>query len=181
MRYWLGSMKHFLQNLILSGILAATALGANAADKMVVTIAKQPIGAYRTEDLEAAKKQATAANKPIAWIATSPTVLDGRGSITQTNGRGATLHAFWLLKDQTVLVYMDAYAENHKVPALMDNALHTPDPHYTPPTVLFLDPEATEILAKVSYEADYARRGRELAKALQDAKSKIKKPAAPKP
>src|SRR5688572_9330697 len=118
--------------LVLAALLAF-ALNASAADKLTVTINKQTISAYRTVDLEAAKKEAAAAKKPIAWIASSPKLLDGQGSISQNSSRGATLHAFYALRDKCVLVFMDAYEENHKVLQLVDDALHTPDPHYTPP------------------------------------------------
>ena len=45
------------------------------------------------------------------------------------------------------------YEENHKVLPLVDKALHTPDPHYTPPKVIFLNPDNTEVQASVRYEA----------------------------
>src|SRR5436190_8249708 len=117
---------------------------AQAAEKITIRVNNQLISAYRTTDLESAKHDAKAAHKPIAWIASSPKVLDGHGGITQTNSRGATLHAFYALRDRAVLVFMDAYEENHKVLQFVDDALHAPDPHYTPPTVLFLDPDATK-------------------------------------
>ena len=55
----------------------------------------------------------------------------------------------------------------------MDNALHTPDPHYTPPTVLFLDPEVRQVLAKVIYEPDFVKRAHALADALGQVKEKM--------
>lgn len=167
--HWL---KQF-SRLALIALVALVSFRSHAADKLTVTINKQTISAYRTVDLESAKKEAAAAHKPIAWIATSPTVLDGRGTITLTNGRGATLHAFYALRDKAVLVYMDAFEENHKVLPLVDDALHTPDPHYTPPTVIFLDAEAKVILAKVIYEPDFVKRANALAKALDEIKGKF--------
>jgi hypothetical protein len=158
------------QGLIVIFLLAC--INVNAADKMTITINKQTISAYRTVDLESAKKEAKAAHKPIAWIATSPKVLDGRGTIALTNSRGATLHAFYALRDKTVLVYEDAYEENHKVLPLVDAALHTPDPHYTPPTVIFLDPDATNVLAKVIYEPNFQKRAVALNNALEEIKGK---------
>jgi hypothetical protein len=56
------------------------------------------------------------------------------------------------LRSRTVLVFEDAFEENHKVLPLVDAALHTPDKNYTPPKVIFLNPEATEVLATVEYE-----------------------------
>jgi hypothetical protein len=154
----------------------AVAPGLHAADKVTVTIGKQTISAYRTADLEDAKKEAAAAHKPIAWVASSPTVLDGRGTISQTSGRGATLHAFLALHERTILVFEDAYAENHKVLPLVDTALHTPNPHYDPPTVLFLDPAATNVLAKITYEPNYVTRAHLFAKALNEVKEKLDSP-----
>ena len=83
------------------------------------------------------------------------------------------MHAFYALRDKAILVYEDAYAENHQVPSLIDDALHTPDPHYTPPTVLFLDPDAKVVLAKVIYEPDFVKRANALAKALDEIKEKF--------
>jgi hypothetical protein len=151
-------------------LLGFASLNANAADKIILTINHQTISIFRTVDLENAKKEAIAAHKPIAWIASAPQLLDGRGTIALENSRGATLHALYALRDKAVLIFEDAYAENHKVPPLVDNALHTPDPHYTPPTVLFLDPEVRQVLAKVIYEPDFVKRAHALADALGQVK-----------
>lgn len=117
------------QLLTLIGLIVCVSIPSNAGDKLTITINRQAIYAYRTADLESAKKEAAAAKKPIAWIATSPKVLDGNGSISLETSRGATLHAFYALRNKAVLVYMDAYEENHKVLKLVDDALHTPNPH----------------------------------------------------
>jgi len=154
-------------------LLTCAPLQLNAAEKVTVKINNQIISAYRTTDLDTAKKEAAATHKPIAWIASAPSLLDGRGTITLTNSRGATLHAFFALRAAAVLVFMDAYEENHKVLQLADDALHAPDPHYTPPTVLFLDPEAKKVLAKVIYEPDFVKRAKSLAQALNDIKGKF--------
>jgi hypothetical protein len=45
---------------------------------------------------------------------------------------------------------------NHNVLPLVDKALHTPNPHYTPPSVVFLDPEAKQVLTVVTYEREFA-------------------------
>lgn len=158
---------------ILAWALATAAPGAKAADKLLIRINNEPISFYRTSDLDSAKKEASAARKPIAWIASAAKVLDGHGSITLTNSRGATLHAFYALRNRAVLVFMDAYEENHKVLRFIDEALHTPDPHYTPPTVLLLDPDAKQVLAKVPYEPDFVKRAKALAQALNDIKGKF--------
>ena len=147
-------------------------VAASGADKVALTINNQKISAYRTADLETAKKEAKEGGKPIAWIASSPQVLDGRGTISSTNSRGATLHAFFALRDKAVLIFMDAYTENHNVLKLVDDALHTPNPHYTPPTVVFIDADAKEVLATVIYEPDFVKRARALAEALEQVKQK---------
>jgi len=159
--------------LFFTAILALTFLHANAADKITIAIGGKTISAFRTADLESAKQEAAAAHKPIAWIASAPQLFDGHGTISLPNSRGATLHAFFALRDKAVLVFEDAYAENHKVLQLVDAALHTPDPHYTPPKVIFLNPDATEVLAKVEYEPDFMKRAHALADALDQVKEKM--------
>lgn len=161
-----------LAKLLVVLIFGMTA-GVQAADMITVRINNQVISAYRTSDLELAKKEAQAAHKPIAWIASAPKVLDGRGTIALENSRGATLHAFYSLRDRAVLVFEDAYKENHKVAGFIDDALHTPDPHYTPPTVLFLNSDATKVIATVIYEPDFVKRANKLAQALDDIKGKF--------
>ena len=156
--------------ILISGFLL---LHAGAADQIVVTINHQTISLYRTADLETAKQQAIADGKPIAWIASAPKLLDGRGTISLENSRGATLHAIYALRERAVLVFEDAYVENHKILPLVDEALHTPDPHYTPPTVVFLDPEASQVLAQVTYEPGFVKRAHVLADALDQVKAKM--------
>jgi hypothetical protein len=164
-------LKKYL--LALSIICGLWCFRAEAEDKITVTINGQTISAYRTADLESAKKEAAAAHKPIAWIASAPQLLDGKGTISLETSRGATLHAFFALRTRAVLVFEDAYAENHKVLQLVDVALHTPDPHYTPPTVVFLDSQATKVLATVIYEPDFVKRAKALANALELIKGKF--------
>jgi hypothetical protein len=165
-------MKKFWAGAALLAILAISQLRGEAAEKISVHINNQLISAYRTSDLESAKQEAVSSRKPIAWIASAPKLLDGRGTISQTNSRGATLHAVFALRARAVLVFMDAYEENHKSPGFIDYALHHPDPHYTPPTVLLLDPEATKVIATVIYEPDFVKRAKALAQGLEEAKGK---------
>jgi hypothetical protein len=165
-------MKKFWAGAALLAILAISQLRGEAAEKISVRINNQLISAYRTSDLELAKQEAVSSRKPIAWIASAPKLLDGRGTISQTNSRGATLHAVFALRARAVLVFMDAYEENHKSPGFIDYALHHPDPHYTPPTVLLLDPEATNVIATVIYEPDFVKRAKALAQGLEEAKGK---------
>jgi hypothetical protein len=145
-----------------------------AADKVVLHIGNATISAYRTADLESAKQEAAAAHKPIAWIASASKVLNETGTITRPDGRGATFHAFYALRTRTVLVFEDAFVENHKVLPLVDAALHTPVKNYQPPKVIFLNPDATEVLATVEYEPDAEKRAQALASALTQAEAKLK-------
>lgn len=154
-----------------AALLVIGSIAAGAAEKLTLKINSQTVSAYRTADLESAKQEAGAAHKPIAWISTAAQLVDGKGSISMESSRGATLHAFFALRTRTVLVFMDAYEENHKVLKLVDDALHTPDPHYTPPTVVFLDAEAKRVLATVIYEPDFTKRAKALAAALEQVKA----------
>ena len=159
-------------------LLAFAFLNADAADKITIAIGGKTISAWRTADLESAKKEAAAAHKPIAWIASGPKYLDGSGNISETGSRGATLHALYALRSRTVLVFEDGFAENHKVLQLVDDAIHTtngqPDHHPTLPGVVFLNPDATEVLAKVDFEPDFVKRAHALAGALEQAEAKMK-------
>lgn len=166
--------------LTLGLLLPLFSLSARAADKVSLQIGGVTITAYRTADLDNAKKEAVAGHKPIAWIASATKVLSETGTIARPDGRGATFHAFYALRNRAVLVFEDAVEENHKVLPLVDAALHTPDPHYTPPKVIFLNPDATEVLATVEYEPDFQKRARALADALAQVDAKMKSaPATP--
>ena len=166
--------------LTLGLLLPLFFLPARAADKVSLQIGNETIYAYRTADLDSAKKEAAAVHKPIAWIASVIKVLSEKGTIARPDGRGATFHAFYALRNRAVLVFEDALEENHKVLPLVDAALHTPDPHYTPPKIIFLNPDATEVLATVEYEPDFQKRARALADALEHVDAKMKTaPATP--
>src|SRR5690349_3394508 len=117
--------------LALTLVTALVPLPSPAADKIVLHIGNATISAYRTSDLESAKQEAATAHKPIAWIASSAKIIGEAGTISNEGSGGATFHAFYALRTRTILVFEDAYAENHKVLPLVDQALHTPDPHYT--------------------------------------------------
>ena len=145
----------------------------HAADKVMFRINGVNVSAYRTADLENAKKDAKAANKPIVWIAADPQSIKGPGIIAEESSNGATWHAFYSMRDKAILVFEDAYAENHQVLDFIDQALHTPNPHYTPPTVLFLNSDATEVIATVTYERNFVKRAQKLTKALEEIKGKF--------
>lgn len=158
--------------------LCGALANAHAGDKLTVRIGDYTISAWRTADLESAKKEAATEHKPIAWVASSPEYLGGNGRISSNGSRGATLHALYALRDQTVLVFEDGFAENHKVLQLVDDAVHTKDgkPNHNPnlPTVVFLNPDVTDVLAIVDFEPDFVKRAHLLADALKLAKSKVR-------
>ena len=157
----------------LTSLLLAATFAATPSVTQEIVVNRQRVSFWRTAELDDAKKEAAATHKPIAWIASAAQFLDGRGIISGKSSRAATAHALFALRDRAVIVYEDAYAENHKVLPLVDAALHTPNPHYTPPTVVFLNPDATEVLATVTYEKDYVKRAHALADALAQCKSKL--------
>jgi hypothetical protein len=171
------------KNCLMLGLLSSLFfLPARAADKVCLHIANATIYAWRTADLESAKKEAISAHKPIAWIASSTKILGETGTISRADGRGATFHAFYSLRNRAVLVFEDAFTENHHVLPLVDAALHSPDRHYTPPKVIFLNPDATEVLATVEYEPDFQKRAHALADALAQVEAKMKSiPTSTKP
>jgi hypothetical protein len=175
-----GSKKRCL--LLWIAVWLFGALVTAQADKVTVQINGQTIAAWRTADLESAKQEAAKEHKPIAWIASSPDYLKG-GRITSNGSQGATLHAFYALRGQTVLVFEDGFAENHKVLKLVDNAIYTENGHHNEnpiiPIVVFLNPTATEVIAKVECERDFVKRAHLLADALKQAKAKLDSDTAP--
>jgi len=146
-----------MKAIFIVAVLAVVSTGL-AAEMLEIQLNGKAIRAYHLSDLAQAQKQAKDAKMPIAWIASSPNVLQNNGNIALSNGRGATLHAFSVFADKAVLVFQDAYAENHQGPQIVDHALHTPDPHYTPPTVVLLDSELKKVLATIPYEPDFNKR-----------------------
>lgn len=161
--------------------LALTAFNVKA-DKLILHIGNQTISAWRTADLESAKKEAIASHKAIGWIASSAKSVEEPGTISSDGTRGATLHAFYALRNRVVLVFEDGFAENHQVLPLVDDAIHTPNPHPTLPVVVFLNPDATEVLAKVDFEPDFVKRAHALADALDQVNARMRLiPNAAKP
>jgi hypothetical protein len=169
-------MRHLLLLWTTVGLLGAIT-SAQAGDKLTVRIGDSTISMWQTADLESARKEAAAEQKPIAWVAASPEYLDGKGRISSNGSRGATLHALYALRDQTVLVFEDGFAENHKVLSIVDDAVHTKDgkSNHNPtlPTVVFLNQDATEVIAIVDFEPDFVKRAHLLADALKEAQSKM--------
>ena len=174
-------MKRNLHRMAWVALALSVCLHAGAADKLILHIGTQTISAWRTADLESAKKEAAAEHKAIGWIASSLRSVQEPGTIAQSGTRGATLHAFYALRDRVVLVFEDGFAENHQVLQLVDDAIHTPNHNPTLPVVVFLNPDATEVLAKVHFEPDFVTRAHALADALDQVKTKMAAvPEAPK-
>jgi hypothetical protein len=169
--YWF--MKRYFSQLVWIMLLLFTCLNTRAADKLTITIGNQTITAWRTADLESAKKEAAAEHKAIGWIASSARSVTEPGTIAQSGTRGATLHAFYALRNRVVLVFEDGFAENHQVLQLVDDAIHTPNHNPTLPVVVFLNPDATEVLAKVTFEPDFVKRAHALADALDQVKARM--------
>jgi thiol-disulfide isomerase/thioredoxin len=144
-----------------------------APGKLTLVINGQTINAWRTGQLESARKEARTEHKPIAWIAADAQYLDGMGEISESGSRGASLHALYALRDRTVLVFEDGATENNRVMPLVDTAIHTPNPHWNVPVVVFLNPDATQVLAKVLFEPDFVKRAHALADALGQAEAKV--------
>lgn len=149
----------------------------DAPGKLTVVINGQTVTAWRTGQLKKAEKEAIAEHKPIAWIASDHHYLDGIGEISEDGSRGATLHALYALRNRAVLVFEDGFMENHKVLKLVDDAIHThnnmPDHHPTLPIVVFLNPHATKVLAKVEFESNFFKRAQALANALGEVEAKM--------
>ena len=77
-------MSRSFYHLVFTTILTFAFFSANAADKITVRIGHQTVSAWRTVDLESAKKEAAAEHKPIAWIASGLQDLAG----TKISGNG---------------------------------------------------------------------------------------------
>jgi hypothetical protein len=103
-----------LHHLIGMSLLIFAVCDTNAAEKLTVWINSQPISAWRAADFESAEKEAAAQHKPIAWVGSELSLLEGPGKISTNGGRGATLHALYALRGQTILVFEDAPTENHE-------------------------------------------------------------------
>jgi hypothetical protein len=143
--------------MIVMALLHATST-VSAAEKLAGTINKRPISCYRIVDKEAAMAEAKAANKPIMWIASKPEYISPAISMKGSGMGNATVHALAAFAERTVIIFHDAFNENHQGPPLVDHALHNPNPHYTPPTVVLLDPEMKRVLKVITYDQDFNSR-----------------------
>src|SRR3954453_16840602 len=106
---------------------------------------------YRLAQLDDAKKRATAEAKPIAWIASYPEYLTPHAKPMGKAPHSASTYAFLAFQKETIIVFSDARAENHQEPGIVDQALHTPEGHYTVPCVIVLIPSLEKIICKLPY------------------------------
>jgi hypothetical protein len=145
-----------------------TAPGAIASEKPA---SPSPL-LYRMSQLEQAKQRATAEGKPIGWIASYPEYLQPYPNLLGKGSHAATAYAVRALQKETILVFSDGRTENHAEPRIVDEALHSPDPHYNIPGVIILTPSLDKIIAKIPYEADSQERIKKFTDALKKIRDK---------
>src|SRR5438067_8153703 len=110
-----------------------------------------PSPVYRMSQLEEVKKRAAAEGKPIAWIATFAQHLAPYDKLMGKGSHAATAYAIRALQNDTILITSDSGTENHQEPAIVDHALHTPEPHYGAPMVVILNPTMDKVIDKILY------------------------------
>ena len=150
-------------NLIWTSSLAAS---------VGISVVAAPSPVYRKSQLEDVKKRAVAEGKPIAWIGTFPETLEPFDKLMAQGSHAATAYAIRALQNETILITSDSRTENHKEPAIVDNELHTPDPHYNAPVVVILTPALDKVIAKILYIADSKERIRVYTDALKKIRDK---------
>jgi hypothetical protein len=98
----------------------------------------------------------------------------GKGS------HAATQYAIRALQNDTILIYSDSGTENHQEPPIVDHELHTPDPHYTPPVVVILNPSLDKVIAKILYIPESQERVRVYTEVLKKIRDKSQWEEKPK-
>ena len=130
---------------------------------------------YRLSELEQAKAEAKKENKPIAFLATALSCIQATDVRSSNNSTAATIQDFEALKNATVIVFSDSFAENHTEPSIVDAALHPPDDvHYTVPKVVIVDPDITKVIFVVRYATNSATQAKVLGAALAKIKEQKK-------
>lgn len=166
-------------------LIAVTSLSAFAADSPASAKPTAKPTIYRLSQVEEAKKRAQAEGKPIAWIGGFPEYLEPYTKpILGKGAHAATAYAIAALQKDTILVFSDGRAENHTEPTIVDQALHSPDPHYTVPYVIILTPALDKVICKAPYTAESADRIRlytAVLKQIRDKDSWSPKPPEEKP
>ena len=149
-------------SIVLGSTIALWAFSALAA----------PSPVYRLGQLEEVKKRAAAEGKPIAWIGTFGQLLAPYDKLMGQSGHAATAYAIRALQNDTILITSDSETENHKEPAIVDHELHTPNPHYTAPVVVILNPSLDKVITKILFIADSHERIRAYTEALKKIRDK---------
>jgi hypothetical protein len=116
-------------------------------------------------------------HKPIAWIISDHRYLRGIGEISENGSRGATLHALYAFRDKAVLVFQDAFTEDRNGLPSVDEAVRNAPSGWTTPFIVFVNPDGTQVLAKIPFESDFVKRAQALANALGEVE--VKMDAAP--
>lgn len=136
------------------------------------TVVAQTPTIYRMSQLETAKKRALAEGKPIAWIGTATKYLAPYNKILGKSSHAGTAYAIRALQRETILIYSDCETENHQEPQIVDQALHSPEPHYQVPGVIILTPSLDKVIAKTFHKPDANERGREFLVLLKKIRDK---------
>ena len=163
------SRRSGILNLISGFLLTGALIPAFAAETKPATV--QPLF-YRMSQLEDAKKRAVAEGKPIGWIASYPEYLAPHENLMGNGSHAATAYAIRALQKETILIFSDARTENHQEPGIVDNALHSPNPHYTVPGVIILTPLLDKIICQAPFSSDSQERIRIFTEALKKIRDK---------
>ncbi len=128
---------------------------------------------YRMKQWEEAKKRAIAEDKPIAWIgAPARCLAPYQKNLLGKGSHAATKYAIHTLEKEAILIFSDAETENHQEPRIVDQALHSPDPHYNIPGVIILTPSLDKVITKTFYKADGNERRKEFSDSLKKIRDK---------
>jgi len=153
-------MQQVLYRFIYGCLIAVTfpllpAFGSESAPPAnPITPARPTI--YRLSQVEEAKKRALAEDKPIAWIGGVTEHLEPYDKLQGKSSHAATAYAIRALQNETILVFSDGQTENHTEPPIVDQALHSPNPHYNIPYVIILTPSLDKVICKVPYAEEFA-------------------------
>jgi hypothetical protein len=134
---------------------------------------------YRMARLEEAKQRAASEGKPVAWIASQPEYLTPHPKPLAKSSHAATTYAILALQKEAIIVFSDSTTENHQEPGIVDEALHSPEPHYTIPGVIILTPSLDKVICKAPFTPDSQDRIRvymDVLKKIRDKDSWAKKP-----
>jgi hypothetical protein len=127
---------------------------------------------YSLKQVEEAKARAAAEQKPIGWISTHPEYLAPHKNPMGSSSHASTAYAVRALQNVTVLVVSNPRTDNHSEPPIVDQALHTPDPHYTIPGVVILTPALDKVIYNLPHTTNSQQRIKMYTEALQKIRDK---------